>query len=288
MVTYKRKRGTNSRKRKSGNRYLNRRKKQRKYSKSKRFVGGAKRSMPSAEGLSKRVRASQSPARAPPTPARASPTPARARAPPPPARARASARSTIGKLAPKTIVPSPLPNEEYEILKSLYGKLALLNDAPNSYLIIPHPQHGKLKPPDADQSGDSSMYVPASRYFENAKKNFFLIHDGEKYFNNVPVIATGEGMVGYDEMPGIAFSNAIKTNNYIELAEAEDKFVKKKVEMDPQDSSWTNGDYYFLKHDPGIKFEHEGKYNIRGADIYISEGFFKSTKPNPSPSVNII
>ena len=56
MVPYKRKRGTNSRKRKSGHRYLNRSKKQRKYSKSKRFVGGGKKpTPPTASRASKRV-----------------------------------------------------------------------------------------------------------------------------------------------------------------------------------------------------------------------------------------
>lgn len=261
MVTYKRKRGTNSRKRKSGNRYLNRRKKQRKYSKSKRFVGGAKKSRASKVSDASRVSAAS----------RLSATP------------RVSTRASEKiKSASKRNGDPLTPNEEYKILKSLYGKLALVNGTPTSYLI-----DGKLKPPDPFQDGASSMYVPASRYFENANKNFFLIHNGEKYFNGVPVIAIGEGMVGYDVMPGIAFSNAIKTNNYIEVAEAEDKFVKIKVEMDPQDSSWTNGDYYFLKHDPGIEFEHEGKYNIRGADIYIGDMFLKSTEPTTPLSIGI-
>jgi len=239
MVTYKRKRGTNSRKRKSGHRYLNRSKKQRKYTKSKRFVGGAKKSRASRVSAASRLSA------APRVSTRASKKIGAS---------RASASET-------TIVPSLPPNEEYKILESLYGTVSLLNGAPIGYLI-----DGELEPPTAEYTGATSMDVRACRFTR---------------LNGSPSLVIGEGMVGCEMMPGIAFSNALETKNYIEVAKAKGKFVKIKVEMDPQDSSIINGDYYFLKHDPGIEFEHEGKYNIRGADIYIAEELFKSTKPNP-------
>jgi len=205
---------------------LNRRKKQRKYSKSKRFVGGGKKST-----TSKRV----------------------------------SRVSSVSKVQG----PQPLPpNEDYKILKGLYGKIALLNSGPIGYLI-----GGNLKPPDTRQSGDSSIYSRACRY---------------TYLNGSPSLVFGGGMSGYDTMHGSAFSNAKKSQNYIEVANAKNKFVKKKIKMDPQDSSITNGVYYFLEHDPDIKFEHEGKYDIKGADIYISVPLFNSAKPtDPQPSIGI-